>query len=188
MKQSSSNLSLNKNTSSNSLQANSPSPPKKPERSFIESGNNGDIFKFDCQIERNPIKQSNGSLDKVGANQNSDERRAAEKKKKKEKKEKRKEKERKKDKEVSPDFDVAAQVTARNDLQEIERKESLRLVDDHMEVGNEPQRTFQNLTVIIRSRISTCCKVSMSYLLQNNKLPLETNQKTKGNLDFINFL
>ena len=166
MKQSSSNLSLNKNTSSNSLQANSPSPPKKPERSFIESGNNGDIFKFDCQIERNPIKQSNGSLDKVGANQNSDERRAAEKKKKKEKKEKRKEKERKKDKEVSPDFDVAAQVTARNDLQEIERKESLRLVvDDHMEVGNEPQRTFQNLTVIIRSRISTCCKVSMSYLL-----------------------
>ena len=168
MKQSSSNLSLNKNTSSNSLQANSPSPPKKPERSFIESGNNGDIFKFDCQIERNPIKQSNGSLDKVGANQNSDERRAAEKKKKKEKKEKRKEKERKKDKEVSPDFDVAAQVTARNDLQEIERKESLRLVDDHMEVGNEPQRTFQNLTVII----------SYQYMLQSIDELFASEQQT----------
>ena len=112
VKQSSSNLSLNKNTSSNSLQANSPSPPKKPERSFIESGNNGDIFKFDCRIERNSIKQSNGSLDKVGANQNSDERRAAEKKKKKEKKEKREKKDKKRSK-VESDI---IETTTRHDI------------------------------------------------------------------------
>ena len=89
MKQSGSNLSLNRNTSSNSLKSSSPQPPKKPERSFIEPGNSGDIFKFDCKIERNPLKQSTGSLDRVVAHQSQDEANITKREKKKAKKEKR---------------------------------------------------------------------------------------------------
>lgn len=92
VKQSGSNLSLNRNTSSNSLKSSSPQPPKKPERSFIEPGNSGDIFKFDCKIERNPLKQSTGSLDRVVANQSQDEANITKREKKKAKKEKREKK------------------------------------------------------------------------------------------------
>merc|ERR1712241_931963 len=96
-------MSLTRNTSSNSLQQSSPAaPPKKPERSFIEAGGKtGEIYKFDCHLERNPIKHSSGSLDKVVANQTSvtnSTDQTPEKKKKKAKKEKKEKKDKKKEK------------------------------------------------------------------------------------------
>ena len=95
-------MSLTRNTSSNSLQISSPPAPKKPERSFIEAGGKAaNIYKFDCQLERNPIKHSSGSLDKVVANQTSvtnSTDQTPEKKKKKAKKEKKEKKDKKKEK------------------------------------------------------------------------------------------
>ena len=128
MKQSSSNLSLNR--SSNSLKPSSPQPPRKPERSFIDPGNSGDIFKFDCKIERNPLKQSNGSLDRVVASQKSvvtsqDEPLITEKKKKKAKKEK-KEKKKEKDRKVEKkDLSSSSDATA-IDWEVIEKKENIK--------------------------------------------------------------
>ena len=128
-------MSLSRNTSSNSLQISSPPAPKKPERSFIEAGGKAaNIYKFDCQLERNPIKHSSGSLDKVVANQTSvtnisdqtpekkKKKTKKEKKQKKDKKEKKKEKE-KEEKSVGID-DVAKTLKT---LAEIEKRENLRL-------------------------------------------------------------
>ena len=126
-------MSLSRNTSSNSLQISSPPAPKKPERSFIEAGGKAaNIYKFDCQLERNPIKHSSGSLDKAVANQtsvtNSSDQTSEKKKKKtkKEKKEKKDKKEKKKEKEEkSVRIDDVAK-TLKN-LAEIEKRENLRL-------------------------------------------------------------
>ena len=125
---------MTRNTSSNSLQQSSPAAPKKPERSFLEAaGNTANIYKFDCQLERNPIKHSSGSLDKVVANQtsvtNSTSDQTPEKKKKKAKKEKKDKKEKKEknkekeEKSVRIDNDVKTL----NDFEKIEKSENSRL-------------------------------------------------------------
>ena len=128
-------MSLTRNTSSNSLQQNSPAPPKKPERSFLEAAgsNTANIYKFDCQLERNPIKHSTGSLDKVGANQtsvtNSTSDQTPEKKKKKAKKEKKDKKEKKEKKKEKEEKSVRTDndVKTLNNFEKIENKEISRL-------------------------------------------------------------
>ena len=117
-------MSLTRNSSSNSLQQNSPAAPKKPERSFVEAaGNTANIYKFDCHLERNPIKHSSGSLDKVVANQTSDQTPEKKKKKaKKEKKDKKEKKEKKKEKAARIDNDVKTL----NNFEEIEKRENSR--------------------------------------------------------------
>ena len=125
---------MSRNPSSNSLQKSSPAPPKKPERSFVEAaGNTANIYKFDCHLERNPIKHSSGSLDKVVANQtsvtNSIDQTPEKKKKKakKEKKEKKDKKDKKKEKgEKSLRIDDDDMKTL-NNFEQIKKKENSRL-------------------------------------------------------------
>ena len=122
---------MSRNPSSNSLQKSSPAPPKKPERSFVEAaGNTANIYKFDCHLERNPIKHSSGSLDKVVANQtsvtNSTDQTTEKKKKEDIKKEKKEKKDRKKEK-GKKSAKIEDDVKTLNNFEEIENKEKSRL-------------------------------------------------------------
>ena len=120
-------MSLTENTNSNS----SPAPPKKPERSFLEAaGNTANIYKFDCDIERNNKKHNSGSLEKVVANQtsvtNSTDQTTEKKKKEDIKKEKKEKKDRKKEK-GKKSAKIEDDVKTLNNFEEIENKEKSRL-------------------------------------------------------------
>ena len=162
-------MSLSRNTSSNSLQISSPPAPKKPERSFIEAGGKtAEIYKFDCHLERNPIKHSSGSLDKVVANQtsvtNSTDQTPEKKKKKakKEKKEKKDKKKEKREKSVRIEHDVKTQ----NNLEEFEGGENSRLEMEREDIWSaELSPDDQTETVKVKSKIKVSQHNSLMFFL-----------------------
>ena len=168
-------MSLTRNTSSNSLQQNSPAPPKKPERSFLEAAgsNTANIYKFDCQLERNPIKHSTGSLDKVGANQtsvtNSTSDQTPEKKKKKAKKEKKDKKEKKEKKKEKEEKSVRTDndVKTLNNFEKIEKSENSRLEREREDIWSAELSSsdVETETAPVRTNV----KVRSQIKPQNNK-------------------